>query len=261
MTKFNKDKPLTVVIVEDHEFTRMGLKLGLDQSGDIKVIGEAADGLEGVQRAIELQPNVVLMDIQLPKQDGIESTCQIRAALPNVRVVMLTSHSNDQAIFDALKAGANGYCLKTIGAQELANVIRTVAEGAIWLDPGIANTLLRAYAGSGSALTGNLAEALHQNAAGLDSPSRAPAVAGAPSVPPNQHSGSGRKVTGEAPILSPRETEVLRLVAEGNSNQLIADKLGIGLETVKTHMRHIMEKMTVSDRTQAAVKAMKQGLV
>jgi two-component system, NarL family, response regulator LiaR len=226
----DEEKEVTVVIVEDHEFTRMGLKLSLDSLPGIKMVGEAADGAEGVKTALELKPQVVLMDVELPTIDGIEATKQIRAANPDVRVIMLTSHNSDQTIFAALGAGANGYCLKTINAQQLAAVIKMVSEGAAWLDPGIANRVLSAYA--------------HTD--------------GSPSNAQKQSTTRSKR---ESPTLSPRETEVLRLVADGFSNQKIAEKLGLGLETVKTHMRHIMEKLTVSDRTEAAVKAMKQGLV
>ena len=161
--------------------------------------------------------------------DGIEATRQIKECAPDVRVIMLTSHNSDQTIFAALGAGAIGYCLKNITAQQLATVIRMVVEGAAWLDPGIANRVLSAYANPGK-----------QSSSQLKAASRPKS---------------------EGPSLSPRETEVLRLVADGFSNQKIAEHLGLGLETVKTHMRHIMEKLTVSDRTEAAVKAMKQGLM
>jgi NarL family two-component system response regulator LiaR len=222
------DGTVSVIIVEDHEFTRIGLKLSLEQMEGIVVVGEAADGEKGVQLANELKPNVVLMDIEMPNLDGIEATRQIRAAQPEVRVIMLTSHNSDQTIFAALGAGANGYCLKNITAQQLAKVIGMVSDGAAWLDPGIANRVLSAYTSS------------------------------EPQVNPQKVTA---KIKGQSPSLSPRETEVLRLVADGCSNQKIAENLGLGLETVKTHMRHIMEKLTVSDRTEAAVKAMKQGLM
>jgi len=221
---------ISVIIVEDHEFTRMGLKLSLEALPGIKVIGEAENGEEGVEKARELKPDVVLMDIQLPDLDGIEATKLIRTDNPNMRVIMLTSHSSDQSIFAALGAGANAYCLKNITAQQLSAVIKMVADGGAWLDPGIANRVLSAYS------TANTQPA----------PTEKPAA---------------RSTKRDSHTLSPRETEVLRLVAEGFSNQRIAEKLGLGLETVKTHMRHIMEKLTVSDRTEAAVKAMKQGLV
>jgi len=221
---------ISVIIVEDHEFTRMGLKLSLDALPGIKVIGEAEDGEQGIEKARELKPDVVLMDIQLPDLDGIEATKQIRTDNPDMRVIMLTSHSSDQAIFAALGAGANAYCLKNITAQQLSAVIKMVADGGAWLDPGIANRVLSAYS----------------TTKGQPVPAEKPAA---------------KSPKRDSHTLSPRETEVLRLVAEGFSNQRIAEKLGLGLETVKTHMRHIMEKLTVSDRTEAAVKAMKQGLV
>lgn len=229
MTEDNDEKEVNVAIIEDHEFTRMGLKLSLEQMPGFKIVAEASDGIEGVQLVKDVKPNVVLMDIELPTLDGIEATRQIKEAVPEVRVIMLTSHNNDQAIFAALGAGANGYCLKTITAQQLGAVIKMVVDGAAWLDPGIANKVLSAYA----------------------NPGRAPVV-------PQKGISRGKS---EGPSLSPRETEVLRLVADGFSNQKIAEQLGLGLETVKTHMRHIMEKLTVSDRTEAAVKAMKQGLM
>ncbi len=223
---------MSILIVEDHEFTRMGLKLSLEQISGLNIVGEAADGEEGVRKVKELAPQVVLMDVEMPVMDGIEATRAIKDACRDVRVIMLTSHKSDQTIFAALSAGANGYCLKNINAQQLATVIRMVAEGAAWLDPGIANRVLSAYA----------APEAHQ--------------AAAPAAPK-----AAAKQPKSSISLSPRETEVLRLVADGLSNQRIAEKLGLGLETVKTHMRHIMEKLAVSDRTEAAVKAMKQGIV
>jgi DNA-binding NarL/FixJ family response regulator len=228
-------EPVRILIVEDHEFTRMGLKLSLEQISGLDIVGEAADGEEGLRKVKELTPQVVLMDVEMPVMDGIESTRQIKEAAPDVRVIMLTSHKSDQTIFAALSAGANGYCLKNINAQQLAAVIRMVADGAAWLDPGIANRVLSAYASHDSQ---------NQAAAASSAPAKAPAKPQKTSI-----------------TLSPRETEVLRLVADGLSNQKIAEKLGLGLETVKTHMRHIMEKLAVSDRTEAAVKAMKQGIV
>ncbi|CAN5587185.1 response regulator transcription factor [soil metagenome] len=220
---------IKILIVEDHEFTRMGLKLSLEQIAGLKIVGEASDGAEGLKKVLELKPEVVLMDIEMPNMDGIEATKQIKEQAPDVRVIMLTSHKSDQTIFAALSAGANGYCLKNIAPQQLSTVIKMVADGAVWLDPGIANRVLSAYS----------------------LPDAQPAVV--TKVPPKAPKTNIR--------LSPRETEVLRLVADGLSNQKIAERLGLGLETVKTHMRHIMEKLAVSDRTEAAVKAMKQGIV
>jgi len=224
---------IKIVIIEDHEFTRVGLKLGLEQMPGLAVVGESDDGRAGVETVVATRPDVVLMDIELPHMDGIEATKEIRKVLPDTRVIMLTSHSSDQEIFAALGAGANGYCLKSISSSQLATVVKSVAEGAVWLDPGIANRVLCAYA------TGETA---------------APAPVAASGTRPRQ------RERGTSTRLSPREVEVLRLVAAGLSNQQIADRLNLGLETVKTHMRHIMEKLTASDRTEAAVKAMREGL-
>ncbi|HEY9677817.1 MAG TPA: response regulator transcription factor [Drouetiella sp.] len=224
-------RDISILIVEDHEFTRMGLKLSLEQIPGLNMVGEASDGADGLKKVLELKPEVVLMDIEMPNMDGIEATKQIKEQAPDVRVIMLTSHKSDQTIFAALSAGANGYCLKNIAAQQLSTVIKMVADGAVWLDPGIANRVLSAYS--------------------LPDVQTPQVVTKAP-APKQQKSNIS---------LSPRETEVLRLVADGLSNQKIAERLGLGLETVKTHMRHIMEKLAVSDRTEAAVKAMKQGIV
>lgn len=232
-TDQDSSEAVSILIVEDHEFTRMGLKLSLEQLSGLNIVGEASDGEEGVRKVKELAPQVVLMDVEMPVMDGIEATRAIRESCPDVRVIMLTSHKSDQTIFAALSAGANGYCLKNINAQQLATVIRMVAEGAAWLDPGIANRVLSAYA------MGDVQQA---------------------QAPPSPKAAAAKQQKSTI-SLSPRETEVLRLVADGLSNQRIAEKLGLGLETVKTHMRHIMEKLAVSDRTEAAVKAMKQGIV
>jgi DNA-binding NarL/FixJ family response regulator len=178
------------------------------------------------------------MDVEMPLMDGIEATKQIKEKSPDTKIVMLTSHKSDQTIFAALSAGANGYCLKNISAEQLSAVINMVADGAVWLDPGIANRVLSAYTIS----------------------STEPTVASAKTQ--QTTSGSAQPAKAKTSVsLSPRETEVLRLVADGLSNQKIAQRLGLGLETVKTHMRHIMEKLAVSDRTEAAVKAMKQGIM
>lgn len=234
MTSSSNKIGISVLIVEDHEFTRLGLKLSLEQDTSLEVIGEAADGEEGLNKTTELRPDVVLMDIEMPQMDGIEATKKIKEAMPETRVIMLTSHKSDQSIFAALSAGANGYCLKNISAEQLAAVIKMVTDGAVWLDPGIANRVLSAYSLSES---------------------------GSHTVAPRTAQSASGKQKQNNITLSPRETEVLRLVADGLSNQKIAQRLGLGLETVKTHMRHIMEKLAVSDRTEAAVKAMRQGIM
>jgi DNA-binding NarL/FixJ family response regulator len=231
-------------VVEDHEITRVGLRLMLEQAPDITIVGEAADGRKGVDAVAALKPNVVLMDIGLPAIDGIEATDQIKKNTPGVRVIMLTSHDNDRDVFAALSAGADGYCLKETPTQQLVLAIRAVADGAAWLDPGIAAKVLRA------SVAGH-------------APTVAPvgAESDAAGKPGSTKYGAANSDGPKAARLSQREIDVLKLVVEGMSNQSIAEKLFVSVETVKTHMRRIMEKLAVSDRTQAAVKAMREGLL
>lgn len=220
---------ISVFIAEDHEITRVGLRLTLEQISGFRVIGEANDGRLAVENVINLKPDVVLMDIGLPTMDGIEATRQVKEQAPDTRVIMLTSHDSDRDVFAALAAGADGYCLKEVSGPQLAMAIRCVADGAAWLDPGVASRVLKACAVGGGV-----------NQAPTD---------------------IVQKISGSQQTLSQRELDVLKLVVDGLSNQEIADRLVVSVETVKTHMRHIMEKMAVSDRTQAAVKAMREGLV
>ncbi|MBC7999644.1 MAG: response regulator transcription factor [Leptolyngbya sp.] len=219
---------ISVFIAEDHEITRVGLRLTLEQISGFRVIGEANDGRLAVESVISLKPDVVLMDIGLPTMDGIEATRQVKEQAPDTRVIMLTSHDSDRDVFAALAAGADGYCLKEVSGPQLAMAIRCVADGAAWLDPGVASRVLKACA-----------------------------VGGVNQAPADVI----QKISGSQQTLSQRELDVLKLVVDGLSNQEIADRLVVSVETVKTHMRHIMEKMAVSDRTQAAVKAMREGLV
>jgi DNA-binding NarL/FixJ family response regulator len=223
-------KPVDIFIAEDYEITRVGLRLTLKNVPGFNLVGEAENGKVAVEEVIRLRPNVVLMDIGLPVMDGIAATKQIKTATTNTRVIMLTSHDNDQDIFAALSAGADGYCLKEASGSQLVSAIRAVAEGVAWLDAGIAGRVLKVFGAA------------------------PPAVV---SKAPSRYS----RTAAHASNLSQRELDVLLLVVEGLSNQEIANKLILSVETVKTHMRHIMEKLAVSDRTQAAVKAMREGIV
>ncbi len=220
---------VSVFIAEDHEITRVGLRLTLEQLSGFKVVGEANDGRLAVDSILSMKPDVVLMDIGLPTMDGIEATKKVKELAPDCKVIMLTSHDSDRDVFAALAAGADGYCLKEVSGTQLAMAIRCVADGAAWLDPGVASRVLKACAVGGNV--------------------------------PQAAVSMTKQPTGAQQTLSQRELDVLKLVVDGLSNQEIADKLVVSVETVKTHMRHIMEKMAVSDRTQAAVKAMREGLV
>lgn len=218
------NKKIGVLIVEDNELMRHGLKAVLDRAEEFDVLGEAEDGSSAVDMAGELCPDVVVMDIGLPIMNGIEATRLIKQALPKVNIVMLTSHDNDTEIFAALSAGAAGYCLKDCASERIKIAVSSVAEGAAWIDPRIAHKVLRAF----------------------------------------ENPPAPKVETGQAPpsdLLSQREREVLRLMVDGASNKEISEKLIISISTVRTHVEHVLEKLAVTGRTAAAVKAMKEGLI
>jgi two-component system, NarL family, response regulator LiaR len=214
--------PIKLLLVEDHHITRTGLRLALEQEDKFEIVGEAADGPTAVSSALELKPDVILMDIGLPGMSGIEAAVAIKAKMPECRIIMVTSHDMQEDVIASLAANCDGYCLKDIDGAQLSRAIFSVYNGAIWLDPAIAKKVIKVYVGQ----------------------------------------PQGRTTTGTAStVLSDREQEVLSLVVDGLTNQEIAARLIVSPETVKTHMRHIMEKLSVSDRTQAAVRALRDGLI
>lgn len=218
---------ITLLLVEDQGITRLGLKIVLNRCPDFEVVGEAENGKDAVELAQQLKPNVVMMDINMPVLNGIEATKSIKASLPDIKVIILTMSDEDNAIFAALSAGADGYCLKDAQPEVLAAAVRSCDMGASWLDPAIAKRVLRASSGQQSSRVSTSAPGTKDNLFAL----------------------------------TERELDVLQQLVDGLSNQEIAEKLCITLHTVKSHMRHIMEKLMVSDRTQVAVKALKDGLL
>lgn len=221
------DSKITLLLVEDQGITRLGLKMVLNRCPDFEVIGEAANGKDAVEQMQQLKPKVVMMDINMPVLNGIEATKSIKAAFPDTKVIILTMNDEDDAIFAALSAGADGYCLKDAQPEVLEAAIRSCEMGASWLDSAIAKRVLKASSGQQQS--------------------------------PTSTSSAGAKDNIFA--LTERELDVLQQLVNGLSNQEIAEKLSITLHTVKSHMRHIMEKLMVSDRTQVAVKALKDGLL
>lgn len=209
--------PLRVLIVEDDPVMQLGLEQSLAAHPQLAIVGQAEDGYLGVRAALDLQPDVVVMDIGLPRLDGIAATAEIKKALPNIRVVMLTSHTADTEIIAALSSGADAYCIKGANVDRLLVAIAAVAEGAAYLDPLIARKVIDRL--KPPAPAGNFAH------------------------------------------LSQRELEVLKLMVDGYSNPEIAAKLYLSANTVKTHVRNIMNKLSVDDRVQAAVVALRSGLV
>lgn len=237
---------IKVLLVEDHTLTRMGLKTALKRTDDIKVVGEASNGEEAVTAADSLRPDVILMDVGMPVMDGIQAAKKILGNNPAIKVIMLTQHDNDRDILASLAAGASGYCLKDVEPERLYTAIRSVNAGDAWLDATIASRVLRHY-------TNREPQPVEAKQSVTEELPAAP-----------QPTTTISKETLDRPFaepLSQRELEVLKLIVDGLSNQEIADKLIISLATAKTHVRNILNKLAVDDRTQAAVHAMRRGLV
>jgi len=218
-------KRIKVLIVEDHELTRIGLIHSLQKSDLIEVIGEAEDGQEAISKTQLLNPDVILMDLGLPVIDGIQATQIIKETFPNIKVVMLTSHKKQDEVLASLTAGASAYCLKDIKAERLIQALELVMDGVLWIDPAIAGIIL--------------------NIVSTSKPVR------------------DKQTDEEEQIkeLSPRELEVLRYLAKGHSNKEISEALNISIFTVKRHVGNVIEKLAVDGRTQAAIKALKIGLM
>ena len=223
------DNSIKVLLVEDHMMIRMGTSLVIEKTDGITLIGEAEDGLQGVEKAKELLPDVILMDIGLPVIDGIEATKRIREAGLDSKVLIFTSRDNDDDVFAALAAGADGYVMKGATAQQLTAAITAVNEGTAWLDPAIARLVLS-----------NVQRRNKEEQSSSDINYQA-----------------GKNSFG----LTEREMEVLALIVDGLSNPEIAEKLFITRATAKAHVHSILQKLYVDDRTQAAVTAMREGLV
>jgi len=219
----NEGETIRVVIVDDHALFRRGLDLVLSEEPDIKVVGEAADGIEAVHRAEEMAPDVVVMDVRMPRSTGIEAARRIRERLPDTKVIMLTVSDNEEDLYAAVKAGASGYLLKEISIEELADAVRAVARGHSLISPSMASKLLSEF----NALV-QQAEERHR------------------SLLPN---------------LTDRELDVLKLVAKGLSNREISEELYISENTVKNHVRNILEKLHLHSRMEAVVYAMREKLL
>ena len=262
---------IKVLLVEDHFLTRIGLKSVLGKTDDIEIVAEADNGQQAVEMVDVCKPDVILMDVSMPIMDGIEAATTIRQAHPDIKIVMLTASDNDRDIFAALAAGAGGYCLKDAEPERLYRAIRCVNDGDIWLDSAIASRVLKFYAvpdqGRSASSSASPAVAASQSANVASPVGDSRSLSGAHSFQQNQNQQIGEaggdkgKMADLTDPLSPRETEVLQLLVDGMSNQEIGNRLVISLATTKTHVRNILNKLAVDDRTQAAVQAMRRGLV
>jgi two-component system NarL family response regulator len=222
MTSSGAESPIRVLLADPHALFRRGVRLVLDDEPDIEVIGECDDGLDAVDRIVELAPDLVLMDVRLPGVSGIEATRRARSLVPSVKVAILTVSEDDDDLFAAVRAGATGYILKEVSIEELPDAVRAVARGDSLISPSMASRLL----GEFNALSRRVEEQ-----------------------------------RGTAPRLSDRELEVLRLVARGMSNKDIAAELVIAENTVKNHVRNILEKLQLRSRMEAAMYAVREKLV
>ena len=213
---------IRILIADDHAVVREGTRRILEQEPDLEVVGEAGDGEEAVELATSLKPDVAIVDVSMPKMDGIEATRRIKATCPSINVLILSAYDDDQFIFSLLEAGAAGYLLKTIRSRELVDAVRAVYSGESVLHPSIARKVLNRFVSAG----GKPAE--------------------------------GKEPVG---MLSEREMEVLKLAAKGLSNQDIAEKLCLSIRTVQGHLGHIFNKLQVGSRTEAVVRALTEGWV
>lgn len=221
---------IKVLLVEDHTMTRLGLSLVLAKAENIELIGEAEDGKQGVEKAKELLPDVILMDIGLPFIDGIEATRLVKDSGLGAKILIFTSRDSEDDVFSALAAGADGYIMKGASETQMISAITAVNEGTAWLDPAIARLVL----------SNVQRQQVPANKTATDV-----------SVKSNKNTFG----------LTERELEVLALIVEGLSNPQIAERLVITRATAKAHVHSILQKLYVADRTQAAVYAMREGLV
>lgn len=236
---------IRVVLIEDHDLTRVGIRTALLQKEEIEVIGEANNATDGLKVLKMLQPDIAIIDIGLPDKDGIELTKDLKSSSGDesvTKVLILTLRDNKEAVLAAFAAGADSYCMKDIKFDNLLEAIRVTYNGNAWIDPAIARIVL---------------QQARQNPTTSEA-----SLASTKRVATNTESTEEQPEGNIDPyILTERELEVLQLIVEGCSNAVIAERLYITVGTVKTHVRNILNKLCADDRTQAAVRALRSGLV
>ena len=227
--------PIRILITDDQDIIRRGLRLIVEQQPDMTVIGEASDGEEAVRLAVALQPDVVLMDIKMPRLNGIQATRAITRDAPNTRVIILTTYDVDGWVFDGIRAGAQGYLLKDTSSEKLQEVIRSVHGGESQIDPAVAGKVMDEFRRMSSNSTAN----------------------------DTQSTPARPKAEDEANIekLTEREMQILQLIAQGLSNKEISAQLFLSEGTVRNYVSVIMGKLHANDRTQVVIKAAKRKMV
>ncbi|MBD2594161.1 response regulator transcription factor [Nostoc spongiaeforme FACHB-130] len=234
---------IRIVLIEDHDLTRVGIRTALQQKDEIEVLGEAGNATEGLKLLRILQPDIAIVDIGLPDKDGIALTREIKAIATGedaTKVLILTLRDNKEAVLAAFAAGADSYCMKDIKFDNLLEAVRVTYNGNAWIDPAIARIVLQQ--------------------AQENSPKPEIVANENKNIPQNQDFGESEEII-DPYTLTERELEVLQLIVEGCSNAVIAERLYITVGTVKTHVRNILNKLCADDRTQAAVRALRSGLV
>ena len=216
------DEPIRVVVVDDQELFRRGMVMLLSVEDDIEVVGEAADGDEAPDLVAGLLPDIVLLDVRMPRRSGTDACAAIKAVAPTASIIMLTSSDEETDLYDAVKSGASGYLLKDASIDQVAQAVRLVADGQSLISPSMATKLLEEF---------------------------------------KQIASAGPRPGTATPRLTDRELQVLRLVARGRSNKDIAGELFISENTVKNHVRNILEKLQLHSRTEAVLYAVRENLL
>ncbi|HEX7056202.1 MAG TPA: response regulator transcription factor [Bacilli bacterium] len=233
-----RNEKVKLLIVDDHQLFREGLKRILNMENDMEVIGECSDGLQAIEACNSLQPDVVLMDINMPVENGVAATEHLREIFPAVKILILSLHDDESYVFETLRKGASGYLLKDMEAESLINAIRSVVAGYAFIHPKVTGKLINQLR--------RMTYLQESGVLGKDSKA--------------MEAGVKYVQTDDSP-LTRREADVLRLMAEGKSNKAIGDYLFISEKTVKNHVSSILQKMEVDDRTQAVIQSIKNGWV
>ncbi|MFC5469689.1 response regulator [Cohnella suwonensis] len=231
-------RTIKVLLADDHQLFREGLKRILNMENDLEVIGECGDGIQVLEFCNREKPDVVLLDINMPTENGVVATERLRDIFPDIKVIILSIHDDESYVFETLRKGASGYLLKDMEAESLINAIRTVADGHAYIHPKVTGKLIN-----------QLRRMTYLDEIGATSGAAASRETVTKLIPRNNNP------------LTRREAEVLRLMAEGKSNKTIGENLFISEKTVKNHVSSILQKMEVDDRTQAVINSIKYGWV
>ncbi len=233
--KFSNTEQIRIVLADDHDILRQGLKLLLEAQPDLYVAGEARTGTGALEQVAELQPDVAVLDITMPDMDGLETCRRIRSQHPDTQVLILTMHESEEYFLQALRVGAAGYLVKKAAPAELCAAVRTIKQGGAFLYPGLAKALIRAYL--------------------------SPRADTQPTSKAQKESTKDTNISSALGVLTPRELEVLKLVAEGHTNQEIADQFVLSIKTVQAHRANVMEKLGLHDITHLVRFALRHGLI